>query len=265
MKTSAGFNKTIEAPSSKHQAPEKFQIPNTFPKGQFGFWNLGLLLRLVLGAWCFQAPLHANPVGPIVTQGRASFASQGSTFTIRTSDRAYIDWQSFNIGLGETTTFLQPSSSSLVWNRINDPNVSQILGNLNANGYVVLQNQSGFFIGGQASISTHGLLMTTVPVPAPDLFSGGAWQFNAPPPTANIINYGAIQASRGGSIFVIGEHIENHGTISAPGGDIELCAGKQVMISERPDGRGLSAQVTLPEGSVDNSGRVIADAGTIAV
>ena len=36
-------------------------------------------------------------------------------------------------------------------------------------------------------------------------------------------------------------------------------------MSERPDGRGLSATVTLPEGSVDNSGRLIADAGTIAM
>src|SRR6267378_766620 len=107
----------------------------------------------------------ANPVGPTVTQGRVTFNSQGPQLTIRTSDRAFINWQSFNIGAGETTTFLQPSSSSLVWNRINDSNPSQILGNLNANGYVVLQNQNGFFIGGQAAITAHGLLMTTAPIP----------------------------------------------------------------------------------------------------
>lgn len=34
-------------------------------------------------------------------------------------------------------------------------------------------------------------------------------------------------------------------------------------MSERPDGRGLSAKVTLPVGSVDNSGRLTADAGAI--
>ena len=38
-----------------------------------------------------------------------------------------------------------------------------------------------------------------------------------------------------------------------------------MLISSRPDGRGLSAKVTLPEGSVDNSGKLIADAGTIAM
>jgi filamentous hemagglutinin family protein len=209
--------------------------------------------------------LHANPGGPTVSQGSASFSSQGSQLTIQTSDRASINWQSFNIGIGQTTTFLQPSSSSVVWNQINDPNPSQLLGTLNANGYVVLQNQAGFYIGGQAVLNTHGLLMTTAPTPALDLSSGGAWQFNAPPPTASIINYGQINVGNGASAFLIAHDIENYGTISAPQGQIGLYAGKQVLVSERPDGRGLSATVTLPEGSVDNSGRLIADAGTIAM
>jgi len=221
------------------------------------------------------SPLHAapapppirpiSPIGPIVTQGAATFTTQGSQLTIQTSDQAFINWQSFNIGLGQTTTFLQPSSSSVVWNQINDPNPSQILGTLNANGYVFLQNQAGFYVGGHASINAHGLVMTTAPTPTPNLFSAGAWDFNAPPPSAKIINYGQIQAANGGSAFLIAQDIENHGTIAAPQGQIGLYAGQHVLLSSRPDGRGISATVTLPEGSVDNSGRLIADAGTIAM
>ena len=124
---------------------------------------------VVVLACCWTLESRSNPLGGTVGQGSASFSNQGSHLTIQTSDRAYINWQSFNIGLGESTTFVQPSSSSLVWNHINDPNPSQILGNLNANGYVVLQNSAGFFIGGQASITAHGLLMTTAPIPMPDL------------------------------------------------------------------------------------------------
>jgi filamentous hemagglutinin family protein len=211
------------------------------------------------------SPVLANPGGGTVKQGNATFSSSGPQFTIQTSDKAQINWQSFNIGSGETTTFLQPSSSSVIWNQINDSNPSQILGTLNANGYVVLQNQAGFFIGGQAVLNAHGLIMTTAPIPVPDLSSGGAWQFNAPPPSASIINYGQINVSGGGPVFLIAHDIENHGTISAPQGNIGLYAGKQVLVSERPDGRGLSASVTLPQGSVDNSGNLIADAGTIAM
>jgi filamentous hemagglutinin family protein len=213
----------------------------------------------------FRRDVMANPKGGTVSQGRATITSQGPRLTIQASDRSVINWQSFNIGVGEITTFIQPSASSIVWNRIYDSNPSQILGSLNANGYVVLQNQSGFFIGGQAAISTRGLVLTTAPLRMPDLTSSGPWEFNAPPPTAKIINYGQINVGQGGSAFLIAHDIENHGTISAPGGRIGLYAGQDVLLSDRPDGRGLSATVTLPEGSVDNSGNLIADAGTIAM
>ena len=209
--------------------------------------------------------LRANPAGGTVSRGSASFATSGSQLTINTSDHAFINWQSFNIGLGETTTFVQPSSSSVVWNRINDSNPSQILGNLNANGYVVLQNEFGFYVGGQASINTHGLLMTTAPVRAPDVFSSGAWQFDAPPPTAKIINYGKINGDGSAPVFLIGGDLENNGTIENPGGRIGLYAGRKVLVSTSPDGRGISAEVTLPQGSVDNQGRLIADGGSIAL
>ncbi len=219
---------------------------------------------LLLAQYC--PPLaQANPQGATVAAGSATFTSTGSQLSIHTSDRAFINWQSFNIGLGESTVFVQPSSSSVVWNRINDSNPSQILGSLSANGYVILQNQSGFYIGGQASISTGGLILTTSPSPPPDLFNSGAWQFDALPPSASIVNYGQINTSPGGSAFLIAMDIENHGSITAPGGNIGLYAGKEVLVSDRPDGRGLTAQVTLPAGSVDNSGKLIADAGTIAL
>ncbi|MGH7972593.1 MAG: hypothetical protein ACREIC_28090, partial [Limisphaerales bacterium] len=72
-----------------------------------------------------------------------------------------------------------------------------------------------------------------------------------------------MKTDTGGSVFLIANQIENHGTISSPEGQVGLFAGKEVLVSERPDGRGLSAHVTLPAGSVDNSGKIIADAGSI--
>ena len=89
----------------------------------------------------------------------------------------------------------------MVWNQINDANPSQILGNLNANGYVVLQNANPAFTSAvQAVINTHGLLMTTAPTPNLNL-SDGTWLFDAPPPTANIINYGQINIAGADQLF----------------------------------------------------------------
>src|SRR5690349_5922720 len=76
------------------------------------------VVALALAVTLYSPGGLANPAGGTVIQGRATFSNQGSQFTIRTSDRAFINWQSFNIGLGETTTFLQPSSSSVVWNQV---------------------------------------------------------------------------------------------------------------------------------------------------
>ncbi len=216
----------------------------------------------------------ANPAGGTVAQGAASFSTAGSQFTInQTSGSAFINWQSFNIGAGETTTFVQPSSSSVVWNQINDVNPSQILGNLNANGYVILQNPNGFYVGGMAAITAHGLIMTTASTPAFNFSGGGPWEFDAPPPSAKIVNYGRINITGGGSAFLIASDIENlndgihpdSGTISAPGGKIGLYAGEKVLVSTSPDGRGLSAVATVPQGLINNQGQLVADAGNITL
>jgi len=216
-------------------------------------------------AFLFSVCAWANPHGMTVTRGSATLTQTGSQLNVQVSRGAVLDWRSFNIQRGETTTFIQPSSTSVVWNRILDPNLSQVWGTMNANGWVVLMNQNGFYFGPNSVINVRGLMVTTVPVASDASAGGGMWQFNGTPPLASIINYGEIKAHSGGSVFLVSERVENHGSISAPGGTIGLYAGKEVLVSERPDGRGLSATVKLPAGSVDNHGQLIADAGTIAL
>ena len=209
--------------------------------------------------------VQANPVGMTVAGGSATAVVNGNQLTIRTSPLTVLNWQSFNIQPGETTTFLQPGATSIVISRINDSNPSAIFGSLQANGTVILENQHGFYFGPNSSVIVGGNFVATTASLPPEFASGGGWQFNGPPPLASIVNYGTIQTRNGGSLFLIAERIENHGSLIAPDGTIGLYAGKEVLLSERPDGRGLSAKVTLPEGSVDNTGSLIANAGNIAV
>jgi filamentous hemagglutinin family protein len=218
-----------------------------------GVWLLGL-------GWAAQA----NPTGMTVQSGSASAAANGPRLTITTSQLAVLNWQTFNIAAGETTIFNQPSISSVVVNRINDQNPSQIYGSLQANGMVVLLNSSGFYFGPNAFIQTAGLIVSTANC-IPPQNSGGSWEFNGPPPLASIVNYGQIQVGNGGSAFLIADNVENHSSISAPGGSVGLASGQTVLLSERPDGRGMSMEVTLPQGSVNNYGTIVADGGTIAM
>jgi filamentous hemagglutinin family protein len=206
----------------------------------------------------------ANPTGMTVQGGSAAATVNGSQLTVTASRLAVLNWQSFNIAGGETTIFNQPSASSVVLNRINDQNPSQIYGSLQANGMVVLLNSSGFYFGPNSFVQTAGLVVSTANC-LPPQNTGGTWEFNGPPPLASIVNYGQIKIGNGGSAYLIADKIENHGSITAPGGTIGLAAGQTVLLSDRPDGRGVSMQVTLPSGTVDNEGRLIADGGTIAM
>jgi len=206
----------------------------------------------------------ANPTGLTVVSGSATTQASGTQLNVTASQNAVLNWSSFNIAAGERTTFIQPSATSVVFNRITDQNPSQIYGSLQANGIVVLLNSSGFYFGPNSYVSAGGLMISTANM-APPENSGGAWQFNGPPPLVSIVNYGQIKIGHGGDCFFIADKVENHGSIEAPGGNISFAAGQTVTLSERPDGRGMSMQVTLPQGSVDNYGNVTADGGTIAL
>jgi filamentous hemagglutinin family protein len=256
MKTKKILQKIILAPGGGAQRRRSAATTHfVFFNFQFSFFIFLLLLRRTA---------EANPTGLTVQSGSASAATSGSQLTVTAGNNAFLNWQSFNIAAGETTIFNQPSAASIVWNRIGDQNPSQIYGSLQANGVVVLLNSSGFYFGPNSFVSAAGLVVSTANY-APPQNAGGAWEFNGPPPLAEIVNYGQIKIGQGGSCFLIADQVENHGDIEAPGGSIGLAAGQTVTLSERPDGRGMSMKVKLPQGSVDNSGNLIADGGTIAL
>jgi filamentous hemagglutinin family protein len=222
-----------------------------------------IALKLVL--ICGASKSFANPSGLTVSVGSATAQQSGSQLNVTVSPLAVLNWSSFNIGAGETTSFLQPSSSSIVFNIIGGANPSQIYGNLNANGTVILANANGFYFGPNSMVKVGGSFIATTAPLTPDFGTGSAWQFTGMPPLASIVNYGQIQVGQGRSLFLIAEDIQNYGALSAPAGNVTLAAGQSVLVSDSPDGRGLSAQVQLPQGSVDNFGNIMADAGAIAL
>jgi filamentous hemagglutinin family protein len=222
-------------------------------------------LALGVGGLLWGPAALGNPTGLTVVSGSATTTAAGPTTTVNVSDRAVLNWQSFNLAAGETTIFNQPSAASIVWNQVLDPNPSRIFGNIQANGIVVLANTAGFWFGPDSVVKAASFVATTAGGPPPGFDAGGAWNISYAPPLASIINYGQLEAAAGGSVFLVAEKIANHGILMAPDGNIGLYAGKEVLVSERPDARGLSAKVSLPSGSVDNHGKLIADAGSIAL
>lgn len=226
----------------------------------------GRALLLVIPLW-FILPgekAYANPHGMTVVSGSATSVQNGNQLQITTtSHNTFLNWSSFNIAAGETTIFNEPTATSIVFNNIKNANPTTIFGSLQANGIVVLENASGFYFGPNAFVKAGGLVVTTTAIDPWSSGGGAGWSFSGPPTAAPIVNYGHLETAAGGSLFLIAKQIDNQGTIETPGGSASLLAGQEVLLSERADGLSLSAPVQLPAGSVDNQGRIVADAGQV--
>src|SRR5262245_45039396 len=114
-------------------------------------------------ALCFvvlTARVFANPVGETVRAGTARFdrTAPGMLSIHQGSSKLIVDWRDFSIAAGETTRFIQPSSSAAALNRVISANPSRIFGNLQANGKVYLVNQNGIFVGRGGAVRTRSFV-----------------------------------------------------------------------------------------------------------
>ena len=227
-------------------------------------------LLAVSVAACFAVSAHdahANPSGPSVVSGNASFAASGSTLTITNSANAVINWQSFSIGVNEITRFVQPSAAAAVLNRVTGTNgvipQSVIDGMLQSNGHVYLLNRSGIVFGKSARIDVAGLVASSLDL-GDDDFVNKRNRFFAAPGAGAVVNHGVIQTAAGGKVYLVAPDVQNSGIIRAPQGEIILAAGKSAeLVSES------SPYVTVKlEADTEralNVGSLIADAGRIGM
>jgi filamentous hemagglutinin family protein len=118
---------------------------------------------------------YANPQGGVVAGGSVVITHPASnTVQInQSSNRAIINWQTYNISQGEKVRYQQPSASSISLNRINPQNgASQIYGTIISNGQVWLINPAGISFGPSAYVNVAGLLASTAGITNKDFLAG---------------------------------------------------------------------------------------------
>jgi filamentous hemagglutinin family protein len=175
----------------------------------------------------------AGPNGGTVIGGSATIqgAGTGSVIVNQSSQRAIINWNTFNIGNSETTQFVQPNSSSIALNRVvGGLGPTQILGTLMANGQVFVINGDGVLIGPKAVINTAGFLATTNDIRNQD-FMAGKYNFGISGLSgASVVNLGNITATSGGFAALVAPGVRNSGTITATLGTVSLAAGNAFTV-----------------------------------
>ena len=226
------------------------------------------------------------PVLDKVTHGQATAIINGHAMTInQITDKATIDWKSFNIDKGYSVNFVQPSSSSIALNNIHQGDASKILGSLTANGQIYLYNQNGFVFGKDSVVNTNSLLASSLQI-TDEVFSRGITRvFDEdgraalavepgsgfdPKTSAILIEAGAkIHTDKNGRIIIVAPTINNKGSLSSDEqGQIILVASQDKVYlqaaSKDSPFAGLVVEVDAG-GSVTNAGDILAKQGNITM
>ncbi|ENN7403803.1 filamentous hemagglutinin N-terminal domain-containing protein, partial [Escherichia coli] len=227
-----------------------------------------LTLSLLSGMIMMAHPVMAAglPTGGQIVAGSGSIQtlSDSQMNIYQNSQSMVANWNSFDIGKGNTVQFYQPDSSAVALNRVVGGGESQIMGNLKANGQVFLVNPNGVLFGKDSVVSTAGFVATTRDISNDDFmnrhytFSGGAEQ------DAEIVSQGSLTTNAGGYIVLAADKVRNSGTISTPGGKTVLAASESVTL--QLDNSGLtSVQVSgdVVNALVENSGLISARNGQV--
>ena len=219
---------------------------------------------------------NAQPTGGVVVAGAAAISQTARNTAINQStQRAAVNWQTFNVGSAQSVTFNQPNASAVTLNRVTGPDPSQIAGRIDANGQIVLVNQSGvtFFKGAQ--VNANGLMVTAAGISNQN-FMAGAMIFNQPGnPNAKIDNQGSITIRQAGLAALVAPQVANSGVITAKLGHVVLAGAKTAtldlygdgllsldvtnQVTQKPADKNANAVTAL----VTNTGIIVADGGTV--
>ncbi|WP_371009177.1 MBG domain-containing protein [Mesorhizobium sp. RCC_202] len=209
------------------------------------------------------------PTGGSVASGGVTISKpSASRLAIKQStNAAIVNWQSFSIGAGARVDIEQPTSSSVMLNRVTGNTKSTIAGQLNANGQVFLVNPNGIAISKTGKVSAAGFVGSSLDI-SDDDFKAGKLKFKGKGASAAVSNEGTISIGSGGYAALIGGSVDNSGTISVPLGKVGLGSGEQAALDLSGDGFLQVAVPTNAAGSnalVSNSGVISANGGRVEI
>ncbi|NYT40295.1 filamentous hemagglutinin N-terminal domain-containing protein [Sphingomonas sp. R-74633] len=254
--------------SKQHSAKAAFASSKTSRRLR----KSALLLSAAVAAIGFGGTARAQlapsalPTGGSVVAGSASIGTPTpSSMTVNQStDRAVINWNSFDIGSAASVTFVQPSTTSIAVNRVTgggDP--SQIAGQLNANGRVAILNPNGVLFAGTANVNVGSLIASTGDIDTAAFMGGGNLDITGATGGEIVVN-GNINITAGnlGLAAFVAPTVRNSGVITATAGRVQLGAGTAFTLDLAGDGL-LSIGVPASSALVQNNGQIFAEGGRI--
>ncbi|MBI1173671.1 MAG: filamentous hemagglutinin N-terminal domain-containing protein [Sideroxydans sp.] len=230
-------------------------------KGIVGTVSSALMAALPLCAHAVPPAPDALPTGGQVVSGQASILQSGAQMSVnQTSNKAVLNWNTFNIGANAAVTFQQPSSSAVALNRVIGADPSAIYGKLSANGQVFLVNPNGVLFGQGARVDVGGLVASTLNISDANFLAGNN-RFTRDGSTGSVINQGELM---GKYVALLAPEVRNEGIIAAQEGTVALAAGDAVTLGITGNSL-INVQVDAASINtlVENKQLVQAGAGTV--
>ncbi len=146
------------------------------------------------GTFAQSTPIAADalPTHGRVAAGSATIQQSGNTLNVvQASQRAVVNWQSFNVGANAKVEFVQPNAQAVIHNRVVSVTPSQIDGMIKANGQVIISNANGVVFGKGAQMDAAAIVATTMDINDKDFMEGkSTFKGNG---TGAVVNYGKLQ------------------------------------------------------------------------
>ncbi|MEX4185985.1 filamentous hemagglutinin N-terminal domain-containing protein [Haemophilus influenzae] len=187
------------------------------------------------------------------------------------TNKAQINWKSFDIGKNKEVEFKQPSTSAVAYNRVTGGNASQIQGKLTANGKVYLANPNGVIITKGAEINVAGLLATTKDL---EKISENSNQFTRKAKNGQVLTEGQVvkegQVINEGKIkakdFVVlnGDEVINEGKIDATNGKVYLSSDYNFTFTLSDSSISVALEDNAVQSIVKNEGSIKAGEITLS-
>lgn len=213
----------------------------------------------------------ALPHGAEVKAGVAKldYTIQNELHIHQQSNRAVLDWESFDIGKDALTQFHQNGTQAIAINRVVGPQIdpTHILGTLKSNGTVVVLDNNGVIFGQDAVLDVGGIIASTGRIDTKSFMNGtNSLEITDIDNNGSIINQGSITVAEAGIASFVAPTIINEGKITAKMGRVALASSDKVTLDLYGDGLiEIALDDTMSNALIQQKGEISADGGYIQI
>jgi filamentous hemagglutinin family protein len=226
-------------------------------------WRFVVASAFAAAVMPFSSMADNNVVAGVVA-GDLTVKDVSDTHTqyIHTANVNIVDFYKFGVMKGHQLDVIMPDAARALY-RVIGNSQSEIMGTLNSNGSLFLINQNGILFGQGSEVNVGNIVASSLNI-SNEAFLQGNYQFTAGNLVGNIENRGVIKTQNEGYIVLLGNTVDNSGTLVASNGSVVLGSAQTATLDFFGNGL-VKAKLSgdALEATIKNSGNIYADGGFV--